>query len=199
MKSPKTVRSRAQRTQALALPVTNGAAESIVDASTEVAAEKIEAASVETATADLPPGWQASPLVLMATLLAVGCSRCPILGQVTGTVRVNGTPLAGAYVVFTPVSRPGSYVSGYTNGDGVYQLRFSTKRPGAPVGIHRVSIRIDEGGKLARDNGKPAIRLPAKYNDETALEREVFEGDNVHNFDLEVAIGTSKIRTAKKK
>jgi hypothetical protein len=194
MKSPKTVRSRAQRTRLAPSPATDGATESVVNETAAVADQGGESAAVE-----LPAGWQASPLVLMATLLAVGCSRCPILGQVTGTVRVNGSPLAGAYVVFTPVSRPGSYVSGYTNEDGVYQLRFSTKRPGAPVGIHRVSIRADQGNNLAHSNGKPAIRLPAKYNDETALEREVFEGDNLHDFDLDVAIGTGKARSTKKK
>jgi hypothetical protein len=44
----------------------------------------------------------------VAAVLA-GCGGGPEIGDVTGTVRVNGQPLPYAYVVFQPVDPPGAY------------------------------------------------------------------------------------------
>lgn len=134
-----------------------------------------------------------SVIVLSLMLGAVsGCSRGPELGEVTGTVRVNGQPLAYALVVFQPISPPGTYGSAYTDQQGQYRLLFSRDKDGAPVGTHRVTIRAAKGEELPEDaKGGPKIVLPPKYNDESELERKVEPGSNVHDFELEAPVATA--------
>lgn len=115
-----------------------------------------------------------------------GCNRGPDLGTVRGTVKVNGQVLPHAYVVFQPIDPPGAYGSAYADDQGEYDLQFSRHRNGAPVGKHRVSIRAANRDELPE--GSPAaatIKLPAKYNSETELIREVVPGHNDHDFDLQ--------------
>lgn len=116
----------------------------------------------------------------------VGCSRGPELGTVSGTVKVNGQVLPYAYVVFQPINPPGAYGSAYANDLGEYKLQFSRGRDGAPVGQHRVSIRAVKGDEVPEGSpAAPQVKIPAKYNTETELVREVVPGHNAHDFDLE--------------
>lgn len=128
-------------------------------------------------------------LVSIATLFLVGvagCSQGPSLGTVSGTVKLNGQPLPYAYVVFQPINPPGAYGSAYANERGEYQLQFTRYQKGAPVGKHRVSIRAANGDELP-DGTPPGsrIKLPAKYNSETELVRDVVSGHNQHDFELQ--------------
>lgn len=121
-------------------------------------------------------------------LLLGGCGPGgPPLGQVEGTVTLDGVPLPGAKVIFTPVDG-GRASMAVTDGRGYYQLEFAGGEKGAIVGKHKVSISTFEAGELD-DTGKLVghvpERVPAKYNRETTLEREVKRGRNVIDFELQ--------------
>lgn len=125
--------------------------------------------------------------LLLMTSVLVGCQRGPNLAKVTGTVKVNGEPLPYAYVVFNPIKPPRSYGSAYANAQGQYELQFAGDSKGALVGEHKVSItsakgdEIPVGAEFAR-----GFVIPAKYNTDTELVREVKAGSNVIDFDLVV-------------
>jgi hypothetical protein len=122
-------------------------------------------------------GW----LVL---LVGAGCGQSgPTLATVEGTILVDGKPMQGLFVEFQPEG--GSPSIGETNEDGFYRLRFSRERWGAEVCEHTVRIMADEDG--GGRNGKD--RLPAKYNAKTELKREVVDGRNVIDFELDAARG----------
>lgn len=69
-------------------------------------------------------------------LLALGCSGAPsdqpALGSVTGTVTLDGTPLANVWVGFAP--QGGRSSMGLTDKDGRYKLDYLFDTPGAKVG-----------------------------------------------------------------
>lgn len=130
-----------------------------------------------------------------------GCSPSdqPELGQVTGKVTMNGEPLTGIDVVFQPDS--GRPARGKTNDMGEYKLIYIRDTLGAKIGNNRVEIAPVEGGeeedevqaddvdslpqtkrKLVKAS-KP--RVPARYNLESELKREVKAGKNVFDFELE--------------
>ncbi|HEX3150569.1 MAG TPA: carboxypeptidase-like regulatory domain-containing protein [Gemmataceae bacterium] len=75
-------------------------------------------------------------------LIATGCG--PSKGYpVSGKVLVNGQPAAGAIVVLTPVSNPGTMdkkPSGMTKEDGTFELMTFKEGDGAPPGDYLVSI-----------------------------------------------------------
>lgn len=154
--------------------------------------------------------------ILSVTL--VGCggggADLPDLGAVSGKVTMDGQPLAGATVIFTPSSGPGSS-TGVTNEAGEYTLVFR-QAVGAVIGNHKVSIsKLNSGdpslhdqqagtgpdapaapaagggsgghGQSSGDAGvtrDPAETIAAKYNDSTELTAEVKSGENKFDFPL---------------
>src|SRR3954471_24901551 len=79
--------------------------------------------------------------IIFATLLS-GCGgeKLPGLGQVTGTVTMDGKPVSDAAIVFTP-KEPGATASvGQTDASGKYELYYSRGHKGAKVGEHSVTI-----------------------------------------------------------
>lgn len=117
-----------------------------------------------------------------------GCgNRGPALGQVEGTVTLDGVPLPGARVIFTPMEGGRSSMA-VTDGSGHYVLEFAAGQQGAIVGRHQVTISTFEAGETD-DNGKLVgyvpERVPEKYNKNTTLEVEVKRGRQVHDFRLE--------------
>lgn len=111
---------------------------------------------------------------LMFLLTGCGGQR---FGEVSGKVTLDGEPLAGATVEFSPVG--GSPAYGVTDEQGRYKLDFSSDQNGAPVGQHRVRI-------TSFNEGKPRIkeRVPLKYNRQSKLTRDVAGGKQEFNFDL---------------
>jgi hypothetical protein len=76
-----------------------------------------------------------------------------------------------------------------TDENGNYELNFSAGRKGTIPGVNRVRITTlsdpyeDEEGNMVP--GSPET-IPMEYNQQTALEYEVIDGEmNVANFDLE--------------
>lgn len=108
--------------------------------------------------------------------LLAGCGG-QRFGDVTGKVTLDGEPLVGATVEFSPAG--GSPAYGVTDEQGRYKLLFSSEQGGAPVGEHRVRI-------TSFSEAKPRIkeRVPLQYNRQSELTREVGRGKQEHNFDL---------------
>ena len=128
----------------------------------------------------------------------VGCggpSDQPELGQVTGTITLDGEPLSGVAVVFQPDS--GRPARGRTDADGRYKLTYIRETLGTKVGRNRIEIAPDEDAEESDTedvanpdaqqqpvkSGKPAV--PARYNTSSELEADVKPGDNIFNFELQ--------------
>lgn len=125
------------------------------------------------------------PCELSIILLCVlfGCAGeakdVPKLGQVSGTVTMDGKPLADADLVFEPKS--GSPSVGKTDKDGNYQLAFNQDSIGAVIGQH--TVRISKFGEPGSpDDTKNQIS--EKYGSKSTLTADVVAGDNIVNFDL---------------
>ncbi len=124
--------------------------------------------------------WGAVALIALA-----GCSggsdggiKPPELGKVTGTVTLDGNPLEGAMVEFSPANSRPSF--GTTNAEGVYTLSYDEKRVGAAVGEHTVKIITRQGTAALGDSEA----VPARYNEKSELKATVESGDNTFDWEL---------------
>lgn len=130
--------------------------------------------------------WRLS-LVLLLPWLA-GCGNG--LVSVSGTVRLDGKPVAEAGVVFHPVEG-GAPASGVTDAQGRYQLSAGS-RPGALAGEYRVTVSkqrtsgIGENELPLPGGIKIQLLVPQKYgNPQTSpLRATVGRGSANHDFDL---------------
>jgi len=127
-----------------------------------------------------------------------GCSGptdAPELGQVTGTITMDGKPLSGVAVMFSPLdARP---AQGKTDAEGKYELNYVRSTKGTKLGKNKVQIgsteEEDDPEAATGDDAAPAkkpaksskVTIPAKYNTKTELEVDVKAGDNVFDFKLE--------------
>jgi hypothetical protein len=120
-------------------------------------------------------------LLGFALVLGLGCGSGKY-APVSGTVTMNGKPLAGALVIFSPVAKEGTIdagigSSGKTNDKGEYTLTSDTGRPGALVGKHRVSVSLmGAGGGESDDRRRPGQlvnQVPVRYNGKTELTYDV--------------------------
>ncbi len=97
-----------------------------------------------------PPVFVAA---LLAASLLAGCGRSVTLGEVNGTVRVDGQPLGQVFVVFIPEDPQQPQSTGVTDAEGRFKLRCNNRRSGAVVGQHRVTIvdaAVAPGGRKPR-------------------------------------------------
>jgi len=140
-----------------------------------------------------------SPVLLLTIAFLSGCStdtkqNSAKLVPVSGTVTLDGQPLAGASVRFNPDQKTkGLAAYGVTDQDGKFELKDRGDRKGAPVGHFRVVIT-----KLAMPDGSPIPKdmdaitagateqLPANYSDptKTELTADVPEGGKTFEFKL---------------
>ena len=123
-------------------------------------------------------------LLGFALVLGLGCGSGKF-APVSGTVTMNGKPLAGALVIFSPIAKEGSIdagpgSSGKTNEKGEYTLTSDTGRTGALVGKHRVSVSLMNPGIGESDDrrrrGQLVNQVPVKYNGKTELTYKVPAG-----------------------
>ena len=134
-------------------------------------------------------------LTATVVLLALGCGSNKF-APVSGTVTLNGQPLANASVSFQPVA-PGGTVeagvgsSGKTGPNGEFTLVSSTGQTGAVVGQHRVRISALEKQAGETDARPPRggwpmkDKVPAKYNNKSELTVDVPSGGTPNaNFEL---------------
>lgn len=124
---------------------------------------------------------------LAAIAVFTGCAgdTGPALVPVSGTLLIDGRPVAGVSVMFVPdnakgTSGPASV--GVTAADGAFTLTAPGNRPGAIVGHHRVTAACPfdpAGGSsasgVAADASGARCSIPAPYGDprRTPLEVEV--------------------------
>jgi hypothetical protein len=117
-------------------------------------------------------------------LVVAGCGgeKLPGLGQVSGTITMDGKPVADAAVQFTPTEAGATASVGQTDTSGNYELYYSRGNKGAKVGEHSVTVNnfrdAGESGQGQRES------IPAKYNVTTELKATVKRGANKINFDL---------------
>ena len=119
---------------------------------------------------------------MTGAVLFFGCRAGEVeLAEVTGTVRMDGKPLEQALVRFIPQAKIGRPSSGVTDHAGRYHLLYTARDAGAVVGPAKVEITTGdpENPKMFPET------VPAKYNVETTLEREVESGENVFDFEVE--------------
>ena len=128
-----------------------------------------------------PPLLRWRTFFFLATLLLIGCSKSnKEISPVSGTVTLDGTPLAHASITFQPKSggRP-SY--GVTNDRGHYILEYSLNELGAKIGPCTVKIttqnRSDDGKLHSKEH------VPKRYNKE-AIEVEVKSKPNTIDIPL---------------
>ena len=137
--------------------------------------------------------------LVMMTLLSLsfsltgcggGLNDQPELGQVKGTVTMDGSPLAGVSVTFSPDS--GRPATGKTDVAGNYELIYIRDTPGCKLGHNTVIIsNSNEEDELEQEGDDAVITpnsdenaIPDKYNNKTTLEADVQPGENTFNFDL---------------
>lgn len=80
--------------------------------------------------------------VVLLAAAACGGSAKPV--KLSGRVTLDGEPLAGATVVFTPADGGGNVASGRTDTDGEFRLTTFSINDGAVPGDYKVTIKIDE-------------------------------------------------------
>jgi hypothetical protein len=120
---------------------------------------------------------------------------------------MDGQPLVGAQVLFTPTAPAdgstysGTQSAGFTNAEGKYQLESYNAGAGAVVGVHKIMITqtADTPGAAAKIDpslasvsedlpanvAAAAGLIPARYNSATKLSFEVpAAGTDQANFDL---------------
>src|SRR4051812_39397623 len=125
---------------------------------------------------------------LFLSALLVGCAGCGASTQeiapVHGRITLDGQPIQYASVVFTAAGKLPS--GGYTDESGSYELMYKRGIKGAPIGTNHVTILQDP----QRTRGPQ--RIPARYNENSDLQREVKPGDNEINFELTTAENAAK-------
>jgi hypothetical protein len=137
------------------------------------------------------------PVFLALFCLAVGCSKRPNLPQqfpVSGTIMLDGKPLAGAGIMFLPRGETrGNGAMAMTDPKGKYTLKTDHGGPGAPEGEYAVTI-----SKVVNRDGTPYVpnpnvaeagereTLPGTYSNSmnTVLTATVPKGGNTINFEL---------------
>jgi len=123
----------------------------------------------------------------VAVLTCVGCGggEYEDLGEVSGTITLDGEPLKHAVITFQPQGGRPAY--GKTGEDGKYTMMYTGSQAGATVGVNTVTI-TNGGEKRDEETGKVWFQkeqVPAKYNSETELEYNVQPGSQTHDFELE--------------
>lgn len=103
------------------------------------------------------------------------------LAYVTGTVRLDGSPLANARLEFA--SSDGAVSYGLTDESGNYELRILRDTPGISPGTYRV--RISTYRPAEGESPGALEQVPVRYNEESELVRDIALGSTVIDFELE--------------
>ncbi|WP_437206300.1 carboxypeptidase regulatory-like domain-containing protein [Planctomicrobium sp. SH664] len=120
-------------------------------------------------------------VIFSVTVVLVGCGGGhPFeLGEVRGRVTLDGVPVPGATLEFSPKTDNGTISTAVTNANGEYELHFNRRELGAIIGSHSVTVNTWP----SEVNPRP-VRIPSKYTSGDELPAEVKPGKNELNFDL---------------
>ena len=155
------------------------------------------------------PGNLAPSILLTVGIVLTGCSGSsrPPTYPVTGTVTMQGKPVAGAAITFVPTGTEGEAASAITDSEGKYALTTWQAGDGARPGEYRVKVSkqeqqtvdpskmvsnlsIEEEQKIYVESKKPRppakSLVPSKYQDESSsgLSHTVPNGSST--FDIEI-------------
>lgn len=154
--------------------------------------------------------------VTFGLLIALGfCSGCsesagskkPPTFPVSGTVTMNGQPVADAMVVFVPTAKEGQSAVAKTNAEGKYQATTFSTGDGALAGEYLVKVSKHDTPPAAPGAGRslsheeeqkiyvekttptepPKSYLPSKYENESTsgLKHTVFDGPTTFDIKIE--------------
>jgi hypothetical protein len=122
--------------------------------------------------------WARAIVGIAIFLSLAGCNKSnQNLAPVSGRVTLDGKPQASTKVIFQPDGEK-SPSMGRTDNDGRYQLGYKRGVEGGMVGWNTVRIET----ATAVTHGPQLI--PARYNDQSELRREVKPGKNTFDFEL---------------
>lgn len=131
---------------------------------------------------------------LLIFVIALGCGGgpqdVPELGTVSGTVTLDGKPVANANVRFQPVD--GRASEALTDEQGNYSLRYTADSLGAKVGEHHVYVSTASEGYASESTGEDEGKwvegqeetIPKRYQEEGSLVKKVEPGNNTINLEL---------------
>jgi hypothetical protein len=129
---------------------------------------------------------QAQVYALLTVLVLSGCAGEPDNAkwrgelEVSGVVKLDGIPLAGATVSFHQAT--GSPLVATTDQDGNYSLDL-TEIEGSALG--KYSVRIRRSSKLDVEGSSEMVEdVPEKFNEQTELVRDIFDGAISIDFNL---------------
>ncbi len=131
-------------------------------------------------------------LIGAITFSSIGCGGGgpddkPDMGQVTGTITMDGKPLADATVTFIP--EKGRPAFGKTDAEGKYELTYIRQEKGCKIGPNKVSVttavEADESGDEGEAKKKAPERVAVKFNKKTTLTADVKKGPNTFDFAVE--------------
>ena len=116
-------------------------------------------------------------VALVAAALVSGCGGGP--AAVSGVVSLDGKPVEGATVNFTPAAGDGGGLGGSygkTDAQGRYTLQtVAGDKRGAAVGKHKVTISLSKPDP-SNPEGAAKDLIPAKYNVKSDLTFDVPSG-----------------------
>lgn len=135
---------------------------------------------------------------LLLLFISIGCHPSPQtdysqinLQDVTGTITLDGQPLANAVVTFNDEA-DGTFSYGLTDSAGAYRLQFDSQKEGCKPGKKRVEISTtrkilglnttEEGSDP--DAKRPVEQIPERFNKKSELLVEVSATSRQHNFQL---------------
>jgi hypothetical protein len=119
----------------------------------------------------------------LTCIVALGCGG-PQMGQVTGVVTLDGQPVTGAQVTFSP--RQGGFEStGVTDQSGRYVLNYVHGKSGAVVGTHQICITTERRANKDTEEAGVAESIPNGYNENSTLTAGVGRGSNNIDFALD--------------
>ena len=146
-------------------------------------------------------GFVWAAVVAVSVGVLAGCDAPPRsnydglgLVPVTGTITLDGQPLAGAVVSFD--APDGQFAYGLTDSSGNYSLQVDSVAKGCPSGPRTVRISTarkvlglnsdEEGGSGGEGPPKPKVeeRVPEKFNKNSELKIEVTKDKTDYDFDL---------------
>jgi len=98
-------------------------------------------------------------VLVLPTIAGCGKSSTPPLMPVSGTVKLDGKPVAGAQVTFFPADGRLEWVGrATTDTQGAFQLRYRDQQNGVPVGEYKVTLSTE------RPDIEGAETFPAEYH-----------------------------------
>lgn len=131
-------------------------------------------------------------VVLLAALLAAGCSGDPPLAEVSGKVVLNGQPLKNVRVDFQPDPDKGTRgkgATGVTDDNGNFTLKYDGAKPGAVVGHHKVTVTdLDTFGNVFVGRGDYRTEDPKGPKETPMKSRFAAEYSELPNTPLTVEV-----------